>query len=226
MIRISNLKFIFLVPLFFLMVIAPQLFSYVKLPLLLGTFFLIFITLNSKKKLYSKIYVYWFFFYISFYILWISYGVIFRNPGIYDYFRVQILWPIFYFILISTISSLNIILKIFKILIGFTFLISIYLFYKFLEIINLVPSFLNFEGESFAIGIHSGYIQIVSLSIGSLTFLLPFIIIFTSNYNYQFREIISKSKSSIILFLTIIITLMTGRRALWGSLLIKFVFKL
>jgi hypothetical protein len=222
MIRVSNLKFIFLVPLFFLMTIAPQLFSFIKLPLLLFSFFLIFITIVPQKKLYSKKYVIWFVFYLTYYLIWISYGALRGNPGIYDYFRVQVLWPIFYFILISSISSLGIISMIFKFLIVFTTIISIYLFYKFFEIINLVPPIINFEGESFAIGIHSGYIQIVSLSIGSLTFLMPFIIVFVSNYNDQYNNILSKSKAYIILFMTIITTLLTGRRALWGSLFIIY----
>ena len=207
------------------MVVFPQLFSKVKLIFLLLTLFSIFLDLNNKPFFYSKVWTIWFLFYFLFYFLWITYGLIRGNPGVSDYFRLQIIWPTIFFILISTIDSLKKIIFVYKLLVNFSIIISVYIIYRFLEVINLVPKIYNFEGEVLGVGIHSGFIQVVSLSVGSLVFLLPFILCLVSGFSKSFlyRKIVSKKKLFIVFVLITIAVIISGRRALWFSFFITYI---
>jgi hypothetical protein len=207
------------------MVVFPQLFSKVKLILLLLSLISIFLDLNNKPFFYSKVWLSWFSFYFLFYFLWITYGVLKGNPGISDYIRLQIIWPVIFFILISSIDSLQKVISLYKLLINFSIIISVYIIYRLLEVINLVPKIYNFEGEILGVGIHSGFIQVVSLSVGSLVFLLPFILCLASGFskNFLYRKIVSKRKLFIVFILITIAVIISGRRALWFSFFITYI---
>ena len=207
------------------MVVFPQLFSKVKLILLLLSLFSIFLNLKNNSFFYNKVWTTWFSFYFLFYFLWITYGLLRGSPGISDYIRLQIIWPAIFFILMNSIDSLQKVISLYKLLINFSIIISVYIIYRFLEVINLVPKIYNFEGEILGVGIHSGFIQVVSLSVGSLVFLLPFILCLVSGFskNFLYRKIVSKRKLFIVFILITIAVIISGRRALWFSFFITYI---
>ena len=212
---------------FFTVIFFPQSFSLPKLFLLIIILLLQAVGLNIKRKMYSVELLRWFSFYISFYLIWILIGFLNQNPGAPDTFRIQIIWPILYFILITNIDNNKIIISIFHLLFISTISISIYNIYKLLEFVIPLPHLFEFD-QDFAIGIHSGYIEIVNLNIGSLTFLMPFVFTVFLLGN-DFWNIIEMKKGFVFItfFLSIVTSIISGRRALWFSILFTFlIFKL
>jgi len=213
----QNNKIIYLFPssLFFLMMFLPQTHQEIKYVLLcFSLIFGIFIA-TSSKFYYSKTFFFWFYVYIGFYLIWISLGFLNGNPGVIDFFRIQVLWPFIFVVLVSYINSQKIIYHLFKMMIITSLIISIYNIYNFLVFINIAPFLLDLTGD-FAVGIHSGYSQITSLSINTLTFLMPFIIGTTITSNDLLKNInVSRTLLIVTLIACILCTILSGRRIFW-----------
>jgi len=204
--------------LFFLMIFIPQSFSFIKIIVLLITLLFYFIVFGDKKLIFSLKFLYWFLFYFLFYSIWILYGLFFNNPGITDTARLELIWPIIYIILLSIIESEEIITKLYKFFIITSFFISFYNLYKFIEIIFPVPKLFLLD-QNFEIGIHDGYVQIVSLNIGSLVFLMPLLFsIFIIGEKFYNKIKINKYIFLLILILVVFTSVISGRRALWFSI--------
>jgi hypothetical protein len=199
--------------------------SYIEVKLLLLSLSLIIIIVSGqfKSQFYSKIFTIWFFSFICFYLSFTLLGIIYGNPGTIDYLRLFIVWPFIYLILILYINSRRIIFAIIKLLITITFIISTYNIYKLLEFINIVPRLFNLK-DGFEIGIHPGFTQIITLNIGSLAFLLAFLISNLATGKKMLNEMkISNLFLIITIIATVICSIISGRRILWLVLFISTV---
>lgn len=206
----------------FFMLFLPQTYIEVKYILLFMSLGIIVFTFKLNNFISSKKFIFWFSSYIFFYIIWIFIGYIYGNPGIIDYFRLFVIWPFIYFILVFYINSTNIIYAIIKLLMIISFSISIYNLYKLLEVINIVPKLFYIDDGGGGVGIHTGFTQIVSLNIGSLVFLLPFVIgILIIKKDILQKMKINKLFLLVTVFVTILCSILSGRRVLWLILVIS-----
>jgi hypothetical protein len=172
--------------------------------------------LTGKRNLPNKSVTTWLILLISGGLVWSIYGYLAGNLGAIAYFRIYVIWPVVYYILIIQIKNINDIKLIFKILI-FSFLcISVYTLYFVLDAANLVPHLIDqdnaFEAMDARVGIHSGYIQVTTRHIASLFFMLPLVL---GIYIIK-PEILKLSKKLpvILVGLGCIVAALSGRRAL------------
>lgn len=204
--------------LFFSMIFIPQSFSFIKISLLIVTLFFYFISFGFKKLIFSQKFIFWFLFYFIFYSIWIIYGFFFNNPGVIDIARLELIWPFIYIILLSLIESEAIIKNIYKFFVISSFFIAFYNLYKFLELFFPIPKLFLLD-QNFEIGIHEGYVQMVSLNIGSLIFLMPLLFsMCLIGENFYKKIKINKYIFLLILITVILTSIISGRRALWFSI--------
>jgi hypothetical protein len=147
-------------------------------------------------------------------MLWVFWGYLNGNPGVNDYFRVQVIWPLIYFILITIINSKNIIYRIFQLMVIFTFIISFYNVYQTLAVFNIVPNIFKLT-DIFVIGTHPGYTQLATLNIGSLVFLIPFVIVgIISDTDFLKKIKISRTFLLLTTLVSILCGIISGRRVI------------
>lgn len=206
--------------LFSLMLLLPQLYSEIKQFLMIFVIADILIKIYTKEIVYSKTVLFWFLFYFIFFTIWIIIGYFFNNPGVSNFVRLDILWPIIYLLLFQYIDNINKIYTLYKYLTIISLIICFYNIINMLGFLNIIPFFLNIDPD-FAVGIHPGYIQIESLNLGTLVFLLPFsfmIDIFFDNFGFKiFKYQFNLFK--INQFFLLLVVFFSGRRVLWFFLI-------
>jgi hypothetical protein len=222
-IKLHNLKYFFASTLFFLMMFFPQTHQEIKYIFLVLTLLNIPFILNSGHRIYSTKLIQWFFIYILFYVVWIGYGFININPGVFDFFRVQIIWPFLYLALLSYVNSTTSIYYIIKLLIITVFIISVYSIYALLIVMGLAPNLIGFD-EFNLIGIHQGFTHVLLLSTGSLVFLLPFVMFLSTVSNNELLNKINISPYflSLSMYTSVACGILSGRRILWVLILFSF----
>ena len=121
----------------------------------------------------------WFAILLSYGVIWNFIGAINGNPGLSDTFRLNVLWVILYALYVFYIDSIEKIHSLVITMVWATLAISIYNIAIVLSAVDIMPNvniFLKIDDDLTSdIGIHAGFIQIVSNNIGSLTFLAPFV---------------------------------------------------
>lgn len=139
--------------------------------------------------------------------------------GILANFRLWVIWGISYSIVILIFIQRNTLPLIHKSVVFSGILIAI------INSIGLYGTYLGFNifPESFLVeldlrvGFHEGYVQITSQNIGSLFFIIPYLIAM------QFRKDASKLNSNLTklsLLLCFLLAVFSGRRALWLAIMV------
>jgi hypothetical protein len=209
--------------LFFLMMFAPAAWQFIKIPLVIIAVALLLLHYkrNIRKKMNITVVV-WFAILLSYGIIWSFIGAIRGNPGSSDAFRLNVIWVVLYALYVFYIDSIEKFNSLVNTMIWATLAISIYNIAILLSAFDIIPNvniFLKIDDDLTSdIGIHAGFIQMVSNNIGSLTFLTPFLI---ALYAMKGRSLFGFSKILLLLsvILSIIAVLISGRRALWIELL-------
>lgn len=197
--------------------VFPRSYILFKIPVLFIFIFSSFVLLFKNKKFFLNLKIYIFYMsLILFGVIWSLIG--FFNGGsligITDNFRLWVIWSVFYFIIIILLIQRDSLILIHKsILISSFFIFSINL----LGILNFYYNW-NILSESFVdeldlkVGFHDGYVQLTTQNIGSLFFIIPYLI------SLQFRKEVFKLNNKytkISLLLSLTIAIFSGRRALW-----------
>jgi len=174
----------FLITLFFLLVfVAPQSFSFIKLPIL--GFILLYVLLNilfGKLKIYSFDAINYYFFISLISLVWILIGVLNDNnvTALYDAFRLFVVYNAIYILLLIYITNRNFYKNVLPIISIAAILIALIAFYTVIDqVYNLESIPLVISHEMFLLaGIHSGYTELGNINIGMYSFLLPFLLSF------------------------------------------------
>lgn len=139
--------------------------------------------------------------------------------GINDSFRLYVLWSFLYFVIFTIMLSNDSLALLHRGFIVAGYLIATINYFGLADAYfgwGVVP--LSVKNElDLHIGFHEGYVQITTQNIGSLFYIVPYLIalIFRKELNT------SKRKSETVLLLILIaLSLLTGRRALWVCILI------
>jgi hypothetical protein len=210
--------------LFFLMMFAPAGWQFIKIPLvIISVALLILHYMRSVRKKMSITVITWFAFLLSYGLVWNVIGAFRGNPGVTDTFRLNVIWVVLYAVYIFYIDSRDKFNSLVKTMVWATIAISIYNFAIVLSAFDILPdvnALLKVDDElTSAIGIHAGFIQLTSNNIGSLTFLVPFVLVL-----YVMKSGSLSGVSKIILKLSVILSIITvlvsGRRALWVEMLV------
>jgi hypothetical protein len=205
------------------MLIFPNSFSVFKMILVSLIINVIFFSLIRKKTKIKSMYGLLFYLIFSFLaLIWIFIGL--SNGGaseaIYGYFKVYVIYSLIYTVLVIAIQDGRYMEVIFK---------SIHFSGLIIVIINavlLLEVFLNYEFLPFwlkdeivgAANLGDGYISVSANNINSLFFIAPVVYVSAASNNMSIRR--SKIYSWILLLSIMIISVLSGRRAL---LLLLFV---
>lgn len=209
--------------LFFLMMLAPQSWQFVKIPLVIISFMLLLIHyVRAARKKLSAIVLIWFAILLLYGTIWSFLGVLRGNLGALDCFRLNVIWPILFLIYVLYIDSYDKFETLIKTMVWATIAISVYNISMLLSVINLIPdinSYLKIDNElSSGVGVYSGFTQLNSINIGSLAFLAPFVLVLLiMNVSTYCR--ISKVTLASSVVLSIITIFISGRRVLLFEML-------
>lgn len=210
--------------LFFLMMFAPAGLQFIKIPIvIISVIFLLLKYMREIEKNLNVTVIIWFLVLLMYGIIWNFIGALKDNPGVSDTFRLNVIWVVLYALYVFYIDSVEKFKSLLKTMIWATIAISIYNIAIVLSVFDIIPNvnlFLQIDDElTNAIGVHSGFIQLTSNNIGSLTFLAPFVLslyIMKSTLVFRFSKIVLISSVT----LSIITVIISGRRALWLEMLI------
>jgi len=218
--------------LFFMMMFVPTKYQMAKAVLLGLTLVFIFgnILINKGKiRLHSTILL-WILFYIILGLFWILLGVINNAPGALRVSTVYVLWPLIFTVLISDVSTDNMLSNLTKILIISLIAIGIYDFSYMLYAYGWLAKFLYIPiDQGQAVGFYSGFVEFRLYNISSLLFLVPFCIAALFVWSDDLDMPISRKWLWISVVLGMLLVFLSGRRALLGvvgiSPLITLIFR-
>ena len=203
------------------MMVIPRSYLFVKLAFLFLFIISFIIQLYRKQALIVNRNVFIFYGLIIFIgITWSLIGFLNggTTSGILANFRLWVIWGICYSIVIIIFIQRNTLPLIHKAVVFSGILITI------INFIGLYGTYLglNFFPESFLneldlrVGFHEGYVQITSQNIGSLFFIIPYLIAI------QFRKDaigLNNNFTKLSLFLCLLLAIFSGRRALWLTII-------
>ena len=205
------------------MMFAPAAWQFIKIPLVIISVALLLLHyIRNIKKVMNVTVIVWFAILLSYGIIWSFIGAIKGNPGLTDAFRLNVMWVVLYALYVFYIDSIEKFNSLVNTMVWATLAIAIYNIAILLSAFDIIPNvniILNIDDDLTSdIGIHAGFIQMVSNNIGSLTFLTPFLL---TLYAMNCRSFFGLSKIILLLsvILSIIAALISGRRALWIELL-------
>jgi hypothetical protein len=161
--------------------------------------------------------------FLSYSIISGSIGLLRGNPGSIGFIRVNVVYYFLLALLISQIRSLYSYEKIIKVIFFTSIMISIYSILLLFVQIGLWPDkYFIFLDINANLGIHEGYVHIVTTNLSMMIFILPFSMILYFK-NYQFKNI-SKKYLLLTVVLAIVVVIFSGRRILWFSLFLPTLF--
>jgi hypothetical protein len=223
--KLQSLVFFLGRVLFFLMLIVPTAYQEIKgVLLLVCCSSIILSSLRTGKLFLSHSVVNWLILVLSLGVCFVGIGVVRGNPGAVRVSTVHILWPMVYAVLVSGIRSRDYLLKVIRTMIDSSLLVSIYSIIFVMRDIGLWPSSLFIDiFASQNTGIYSGYIEINLPSVGSLIFLLPFLLCLLLTLPKN-NGIVTRNFLFISTLLCGTASLLSGRRALWLSVALSILF--
>lgn len=214
--------------LYFLMLFAPRAWQFLKMPLVVVVVIMLaFYYIRNKRMQLNGVTIKWFTILVCFGIVWSLTGALKDNPGVFDFFRLNVIWVVLYALFVFYIDSMEKFRSLLTTMVYATIAISLYNIAIVLNALSSLPdlhSFLKIDADlTSSLGIHEGYIQMQSHNLGSLTFLAPFVLsIFVMKPCYS--EGISRKTLLTAVVLSIVTVIISGRRALWLEMMVTPLF--
>lgn len=141
-------------------------------------------------------------------------GIYFNTPGAFKSQTVFLLWPILYCLFISQIRTSGHIKYLFKVIIMVTVFIVFYTIFFLMQSFGFIPEILPIRDLSAATGGGYGYIKYNLVSISTLVYTFPFLIIFYFSKTGENLPTRGKLCFLLLILVTFLCALSTGRRAL------------
>lgn len=203
--------------LFVFMIVTPRIFQSIKFVLLVNIFLfsIILMTIEQKKIKINRV-ILTFILLNLFYSLFSGYhGIIKHNPGAMGFLRVNVIYYVFYFLLIVlnniTIEFYD---KIIKLILYASNIISIYSLLFVLVKINIWPETLFYDFDATSnIGFHDGYLHLTNTNLSMMIFIVPFLAGLYFN-NYKIKMLFNSHILFSLIF-SLIVVFISGRRILW-----------
>jgi len=211
--------------LFFLMLVAPFEFNFVKIGAISALVIASLIMILVSKKIHvAKPFLLWYLIFIGFGVFFSLWAFLIRSNRIDFILRsmpVNIIWPFLYLLMTAHINSYRAIILMHKTMIFGSLIISLYLIFAALSYLGILPISPNaFSLAKVVVGKYEASVQLFLPSTTSLLFLLPFTI------SYTLLQIYKVEKTNFIyLVFTIVLSVaavvITARRALILNLLLS-----
>ncbi len=212
--------------LFFLMLVFPRTQQMIKIPLVILVFIpIIYIIVTTRTVNLSKTVGIWFCFYFAYSFIWICIGALNSNPGTFDYLKLNIFWGLLYATFIVGIKDIEYFFSLVRTMIYSCIGIVVVNVILILCTLNILPSELMvISDRETSVGIYSGFVHLTSYNIGTLAFLTPFIFslyYLMDDFEYNILDV-KKNLLAFVYFAVFIISILSGRRALWLNILLTF----
>ncbi|SHM59366.1 O-antigen ligase family protein [Gracilibacillus kekensis] len=201
----------------FLMIFIPRTGQEIKLVLIVLLLVILFYrTILVKQIYYNKQILIFTFLYLLYAVHSSIVGWINNNPGVWGFFRVNVIFIMLLIILILNINKKAEFKKVVNTLLIAANAVSIYSILLFMVKVGWWPEslFIYFDYTS-NVGIHDGYVHLTNTNLSMLIFFAPFVTYLLGSETY-----IGKKYLIITEILLIIAILISGRRILLLSLLI------
>lgn len=206
--------------LFFMMLFVPTTYQLVKAGLLVVVLSLILARSILKRtlKLHPSVFT-WTFIITLTGILFMFRGAVNDTPGAIRVATIYFLWPWIYTLFIAAVTKIKIINGLMKVLVVATIAIGIYTLSYILHALGWLPAIFYIEiDQGQAIGFYQGVIEYRLYSISSLVFLVPFLMTALLVWSKKTVLPVSRTLVWIALVLGVVLTILSGRRALWLSI--------
>lgn len=130
--------------------------------------------IQSRGKVYSKVALIWMCAYLVYNLVWALLGIVNSQPAALNYFRLGVIWPAVFLLIIPTITESRVKLIDFAMFCALalqTIIIVHMVGYGF----QLWPNLVNKIFPTTAVGIHVGYVQVTGHFIGGMVFTAPYV---------------------------------------------------
>ena len=215
LLKISSISVLILI---FLALFVPTVYKNIQIVFLLISFFVLSILVFKKNLKWSKETLLASFTYSLFGLLYSLYGIIRNNPGAFPVLTVMFLWPLLYAFISPLMNQTKSLVWLTKIFLFTLTIIVFYTFYFFAHKVGFIHGWayikLNLKPR---LSFYNGYIRYNLYNISSLFFLVPFA------FNYAWFRLKEKKISKwllLILLLSLIISLFSGRKGLWVTIVL------
>lgn len=209
----ENFIVFFLSSLVFLILFAPTVLQYIKGILIFVLAILSFLIIAKRKTIpiHYKVFI-WIFIYTTSNFFYLFKGT-YDDLGVFiQLLPVNVIWPIIYtIVLLIPISRINKV-DFTKIFVISTFVIEIFILNLYFDFIGILPSFFLLDlplGQR--VNYNFGYVNLFTPSITSLFFLLPYVVSKLLANNNKMKTTLFYL---VLLVFGVVISLITGRRAL------------
>jgi hypothetical protein len=210
--------------LFFLMLAFPMILSLLYVKAALFGFLIVCVIVQGLKGLHlNRKLVTWTIVLAEISLLFGLRGLFLGAPGALKCIEVYVVWPLIYLLLLSGIRSMDTLRDLEKILVFSTAFIGIFgALYVFseLQILPRIPHLSYFlTSEDVGSGFYEGHVELVLPGLGSLPFLVPFVVAALvvhrpPMHGSATNRLVSRFWLSIALLMSLPIVLLSGRRAL------------
>jgi O-antigen ligase len=206
--------------LFFLMLAFPMILSLLYVKAALFVFLFVCAALQGVKGLYlHRRVLIWTMVLSAVSLLFALRGLFLGAPGALKCIEVYAVWPLIYLLLLSGIRSMDILRSLEKILVFSTVFIGIFGAFYLLSELHVLPVIpylsLFLTSEDVGSGFYEGHVELVLPGLGSLPFLVPFVIAaIVVLRSRATNRLVSRSWLSLALLSSLPIVLLSGRRAL------------
>jgi hypothetical protein len=211
--------------LFFLMLVFPTLFHFLYVKAFLFALLLAFVAIQSlgRLRLHPQI-VLWTFFLSAVSLFFGLRGLFLGAPGAGNCIQIYAMWPLVYMVLLSGIN-VRILQGLEKTLLLATVFIAVFLAFFLLSELKIVPPIPHLDwiftqeelnsGGVFAALFYQEHVETMFPAVGSLPFLVPFLMAAAVSRGPQSHEgWISRRWGFVALLLSLPIVVFSGRRAL------------
>lgn len=212
--------------LFFLMLFMPVDYKFFKIGLIVYTILLILVKNFGTGRWFIHPYIFLLNSFITAAgLFFVALGKVNGNDYAFKTLSVYFFWPWLYIFFMSGMDTVRIFKNIFWILTIGTLAIEIYSILFLLSSLGVVPTFLFFSfDQTQAVGFYGGFVEYNLRSISSLLFLMPFCASLLILWPENFQPVVPKVWFWLILILGLVVTILTGRRALWLVTVVGVVF--
>ena len=195
-----------------IMALPRAFYEFKIIPLFFCLLYAVSAIIKSRKIYYGSAVFYGVQFAVCF--IWVFLGLLYGNntTALLETSRLYILWGLLFFLLVNGMCNIDVETVIDRSVFWATILICASIFLVVIESwldLQIIQDDIREELNGL-VGFHDGYVQVALHSIGSLFFLVPYLIVSVLGGS----EANAKGKR-ILLFVSLVAAALTGRRALW-----------
>ena len=147
------------------------------------------------------------------------------TPGFSETYRVYVLYPLIYILIVESVQSTRQLIGVFKVIILSGIVISLYILSFVLTKSGVLPDFMFISlGLNERIGFHEGYVGLNMDSLTSIIYFFPFLYTLMFLPGKEFKVTNFWRVGIVVGFLLVLlVSMLSGRRSLWVIMLLAVI---